>query len=579
MGSTRTSKGNRISVDETGNSTKVLLGAAGEFIGNWESVIDYTTAAVAIKGDNVTDGTLYIESSQDGGVTVNSVPFTVSDATFDLPHIWNVVETDIRVRYVNGTTAQTGHFQLQTKYSNGQELGLLQNAGDSITEDTDVQVVKSVTTGRQPDGAYRNDPHNGVAIRTEALLAGGATFTSDWVDTDGYNVIETHVESDVTSEKNGIVFEFTDDLSGTPISRFEEEFSFGTSEVSAGSREIFLRPKMVGFRVKYTNNGAAQGSFLLQTDLKTNGIIKDTSIPPTVLFAAKRPTDPSIPSGGAVTIHATLNVEANVNDSGWLSVKEFGGGSLVNVIGDVSLEIYLLNASDSDGNNWQGNSIPALVTSAGFSSTIGAAFFDDFFRIVVVNVSGTTADEFSVKAQALQTAAPPVFTSIDQDVFGFFPAPLNRSVIVGSDENGAYGNATITTTTNDAGSYNSLNVVSGARPSQLAGRLKVSEVVDTTVSVLQRTITTDKTFYVTDIILTIDNTDNSNTGRVNLRDGLTVAGAIVLPLLIQESPTNESAVQVLTHQFADPIEFSTGLFIEEGAGINEITGVIIGYEE
>jgi hypothetical protein len=79
--------------------------------------------------------------------------------------------------------------------------------------------------------------------------------------------------------------------------------------------------------------------------------------------------------------------------------------------------------------------------------------------------------------------------------------------------------------------------------------------------------------------MAIGDTDNSNTGRVNLRDGLTVAGAIILPMLIQESPTNESAVQVIQHSFNEPIEFSIGLFIEEGAGINTVTGVIIGYEE
>ena len=158
-------------------------------------------------------------------------------------------------------------------------------------------------------------------------------------------------------------------------------------------------------------------------------------------------------------------------------------------------------------------------------------------------------------------------------------ANVDRSVLVGQDLSGAFSNVSTTLTTNDSGTTTNLNVVSGARPSQLAGRVKVSEVVDTAASVLQRTITTDKTFFVTDIILTVDNTDNSNTGRVNLRDGLTVAGATVLPMLIQESPTNESAVQVIQHSFNEPIEFSTGLFLEEGAGINTVTGVVIGYEE
>ena len=48
---------------------------------------------------------------------------------------------------------------------------------------------------------------------------------------------------------------------------------------------------------------------------------------------------------------------------------------------------------------------------------------------------------------------------------------------------------------------------------------------------------------------------------------------------LQEAPTNESAVQVVSHQFSEPIEFSTAIWLEEGVGINTVTGVIIGYEE
>ena len=138
------------------NSTTTLLGAAGTWIGSWENVVSFTTIAVAIFGSLATDGTLYIESSQDGGVVVNSVPFTVLDISFDLPHIWNIVESDIRIRYVNGTTPQSGVFQLQTKYSVNQQLGLLQSAGDLINSDTALQITKSVLTGISNAGDFHN---------------------------------------------------------------------------------------------------------------------------------------------------------------------------------------------------------------------------------------------------------------------------------------------------------------------------------------------------------------------------------------------------------------------------------------
>jgi hypothetical protein len=329
---------NIISGDETGNSTKTLLTNSATFTGNWEDVTNFTTVAVAIKGDNVTDGTLYIEASQDGGTTVTSVPYVIEDASFDLPHIWNVVESHIRIRYTNGTTAQTGHFHLQTKYSIGQELGLLLEAGDTINAHSNVTLNKSVIAGQTLDGNLE--------------------------DTGAYDNVS----------------------------------------------------------------------------LLDNKALK-TAIPPTVLFQKIRPVDPVIPSGSSITIDPVLNVEANVVDSGWIPVSSYGGGSLVNIISDADLSIYVMNSSDDQGSNIQGGSAATLLASAGFSATIGASFFDKYFRIVCVNTSGSTASEYSIRAVGNQTAVPAVVTSIEQQILGFYPAPINRSVSVGKNPNELYINA------------------------------------------------------------------------------------------------------------------------------------------
>jgi hypothetical protein len=218
-------------------------------------------------------------------------------------------------------------------------------------------------------------------------------------------------------------------------------------------------------------------------------------------------------------------------------------------------------------------------TAANGYQLFGAPAFTNYIRYAFLNNSGSDQTDFYFTTKFLTVPLSPQTLRVDGFISPAMMANINRSVIVGADSSGNFQNSTVTATTNDSGTYYNLNVVSGARPSQLAGRTKVTEVVDTVASVLQRTITTDKTFYVTDILLTIDNSDNASAGRVNLRDGLTVAGTIVLPMQVQEAPTNESAVTVITHTFADPIEFNTGVFIEEGVGINAITGVIIGYEE
>lgn len=328
-------KNHRISAD---NSTTSLLGAGASFTGVWEDVTNYTSVAVAILGSVATDGVLYFDLSTDGGSTFASIPNNVSDVTFDLPKILNVVESHVRIRYVNGATPQTGIFSIQTKYSNGQELGLLGSVDSNVTNDTPTQLMKSVIVGEELDG----------------------------------NLNQTGIYKNVS---------------------------------------------------------------LLQNDALKVGI------PPTSLFQASRPTDPTIPSGASITIHPTLNTEPNVIDSGWIATASYGAGSLINIISDTALDAYLMNSSDDLGNNIQGDQSPTLAAAAGIAATIGAPFFDNYFRVVVVNTSGVSATEYSVKATGNQTAVSPVFSSLEQNVFGFFPAPLSRSVQMGRDPNNNYVNS------------------------------------------------------------------------------------------------------------------------------------------
>lgn len=130
------------------NSTAVLLTSGATFTGAWEDVTDYNTVSCAILGSLATDGTLYFDLSTDNGTTSTSVPATVGDATFAVPRILNVVEQYVRVRYVNGTTAQTGTFTLQTKYSNGQEMALLAPLDGVINSEDQATLIRQ---GNNPD--------------------------------------------------------------------------------------------------------------------------------------------------------------------------------------------------------------------------------------------------------------------------------------------------------------------------------------------------------------------------------------------------------------------------------------------
>jgi hypothetical protein len=218
-------------------------------------------------------------------------------------------------------------------------------------------------------------------------------------------------------------------------------------------------------------------------------------------------------------------------------------------------------------------------TATGGFQLFAAPCFTPYVDYHFATNDGVTQTDFYYETKFLETAVSAQVLGIDAFIAPNMTASLTRSAIVGEDANGTLNNVTTTETTNDAGTYTNLNVVSGARPSQLSGRVKVTEVIDTSASVLQRTVTASKTFYVTDIMITIENALKTASGRVNFRDGTTIAGAITLPLLAAEAPTSETAVTTIQHSFAEPIEFSTGIYIEENSGTLTITGVIIGYEE
>jgi hypothetical protein len=133
---------NVISANETGNSTAVLLTGGATFTGNWEDVSEYTTVAVSVLGSMATDGTLYFDLSTDGGTTSTSVPAIIGDTTFAVPRILNRVESHVRIRYVNGTTAQTGTFSIQTSYNTGQQLNLLTPIDNTINSEDPTTLVR-----------------------------------------------------------------------------------------------------------------------------------------------------------------------------------------------------------------------------------------------------------------------------------------------------------------------------------------------------------------------------------------------------------------------------------------------------
>ena len=222
-------------------------------------------------------------------------------------------------------------------------------------------------------------------------------------------------------------------------------------------------------------------------------------------------------------------------------------------------------------------SIP-YVASDGYQF-FAAPAFGNFIKYEFTNGAVTQTD-FYYTTKILTTAISPQLLTTGAFIAPAMVATLGRNIIVGQDENGVFGNVSVTETTNDAGTYKNLNVVSGARPSQLAGRTPISVLADNeTAPTLLYTVTGGKTLYVTDILLTIVNT-GSVTGRLEIYDALSATGTPVLPINAADPGSGgDDTLTNVTHAFAEPLPFTTGIYFDEDASSLIMSGTLIGYEE
>jgi hypothetical protein len=187
--------------------------------------------------------------------------------------------------------------------------------------------------------------------------------------------------------------------------------------------------------------------------------------------------------------------------------------------------------------------------------------------------------DFYFDTKILNTSLSPQILDLTAFISPAMVASLGRNIIVGQDGNGTFSNVSVVETTNDDGTYHSLQVVNGARPSQLTGRTAVKIVMDgVTASALQYTVTAGKTLYITDILLTIDNS-SASAGSMKLEDGIIAAQPVKTCFMIADPAGASSSLTTITHSFIEPLEFATGVWFNEAAGTLTVCGSIIGYEE
>ena len=273
---------------------------------------------------------------------------------------------------------------------------------------------------------------------------------------------------------------------------------------------------------------------------------------------------------------SALLANGETYDSGILSLQNMSQVQ-TSVLSDKNGTLTIDFIRDAAGTDVLRTLTIPYVGGSGFEMFSSVAF-TPYVRYRFTCNEASQAD-FYFDTKVLNTALSPQILDLTAFVSPAMVGTLGRNVIMGQDGSGNFNNASIVATTNDSGTTYNLQTVNGARPSQLTGRTHVDIVIDgVTASGLQYTVTANKTFYVTDIILTIENSA-ANAGKVKLEDGTIAAQPVVACFMVEDPSGASSSLTTITHAFIEPLEFDTGVWLNEAAGTLEICGIISGYEE
>tara|TARA_R110002096_G_scaffold271950_5_gene465684 strand:- start:732 stop:2510 length:1779 start_codon:yes stop_codon:yes gene_type:complete len=224
----------------TNNSTTSPLGISATYTGSGEDVSVYAMITVAFKGASASTapGTIYLEFSPDNTNWDRSIAVTVGDVASHPPHTLTPVNQYFRVRYTNGAVAQT-ELRLQTMYHAAKAKGLTSRAGQTITDETDVDNVRAVLAGKDVAGNYRNcgvDAEGHIMVHVhDPVTAFGEVRTAH---------LSPKVHLTYPYNINGDLIHTTEANSGT-VTQADSMAVLQTSTNSAGSAELESRDALV----------------------------------------------------------------------------------------------------------------------------------------------------------------------------------------------------------------------------------------------------------------------------------------------------------------------------------------------
>tara|TARA_R110002126_G_scaffold35407_3_gene108961 strand:- start:7395 stop:8720 length:1326 start_codon:yes stop_codon:yes gene_type:complete len=430
-----------------------------------------------------------------------------------------------------------------------------------------------------------------TAFVTTTPLASGATFTSTTVNVDGYSQVQTEV---LASHDGTIDISFCSDVGLTDVVR-----SLSIPYVAANGYQFFAAPAFGNFiEYKFTNNGVVtQTDFYYTTKILTTAISPQllttgAFIAPSMVTELGRSIQVGTnPSGSftnakidGVAFQTTDNIATGITFSS--DVIDAQGYTQVqtHIVSDQdgTLGFKFCSTSDCSGTTVGSNGVERYI-SVPYSSSNGfqlfaAPAFTPYVQYTFENTGTGTTTQLFYETKLLTKALSGQLLGVDAFISPSMVANLGRNIIAGV-EGSTFQNVNVAQTTNDSGTYHNLHVVNGARPSQLPGRTPVKIVLDETADALVYTVTTDKTLYITDMSIFVENDNTAAPGRVEFQNGTTAGSTLLYAMLVQEAGNSQTAVVTQSHTFTEPLEFDVGVFVDIISGTITLTGILHGYEE
>lgn len=185
-----------------------------------------------------------------------------------------------------------------------------------------------VQSREQPDGGFTTAKESGQAFNNTTLLPAGSTFTSEWVDTDGWGAIQIDIATDQRSGEGGLEIQRTTDTSpDNPEVVTSRNFTLTQEDIEDGQFSLVVPTELDGFRVEYTNGPVGQNGFNITATLRK-------------VFT---PTGEALESGitgGAISTVNKSSIIAPDESGAWDNVGRSSDGlkvSLTEAIGEVSV--------------------------------------------------------------------------------------------------------------------------------------------------------------------------------------------------------------------------------------------------